>query len=264
MTVRLKFDGLGVMEFLDAMRLHVSPEEWIIACREGRLRRRDVPVAPDMVLRSGDYLVHHLPATIEPAVANDIRILFEDDWLVVVNKPAPLPIHSCGRFHRNPLVFMLGLVYAPLKLRPVHRLDSDTSGVQVLAKTAPSARLVQPQFEQGLVRKKYVAKVHGAPVEDHFECRTPISREMGPGGVRVTASEGDSAHTEFRVLCRLPAGETLIEAIPHTGRTNQIRAHLWSLGLPIVGDPMYGAPEERSHRNPSMALRAVELRYEDP
>lgn len=269
-TVPLKFDGLSVMQLLEGLRLHVSPEEWVTACREGRLTRRDVPVTPETVVRSGDYLVHHLPATIEPAVANDIRVLFEDDWLVVVNKPAPLPIHSCGRFHRNTLVFMLGLVYAPLKLRPVHRLDSDTSGVQVLAKTAPSARLVQPQFEQGSVQKKYVAKVYGAPVEDHFECRTPMSREMGPGGVRVTASDGDSAHTEFRVLCRLPGGETLIEAIPHTGRTNQIRAHLWSLGLPIVGDPIYlrdgglGELKSTDVGTPPLCLHAAELVMHHP
>ena len=120
------------------------------------------------------------------------------------------------------------------------------------------------------MRKKYVAKVHGAPVEDHFECSTPISREMGPGGVRVTASEGDSAHTEFRVLCRLTGGETLIEAIPHTGRTNQIRAHLWSLGLPIVGDPIYlrdGALGELKSTDvgaPALCLHAAELVMQHP
>lgn len=269
-TVPLKFDGLCVREFLDAMRLHVSPEEWMVACREGRLTRRDEPVSLETIVRAGDYLVHHLPATIEPAVAKDIRVLFEDDWLVVVNKPAPLPIHSCGRFHRNTLVYMLGLVYAPLKLRPVHRLDSDTSGVQVLAKTGPAARLVQPQFENGAVRKKYVARVYGAPAEERFECRTPMSREMGPGGVRVTASEGDSAHTEFRVLSRLADGETLLEAIPHTGRTNQIRAHLWSLGLPIVGDPIYlrdgalGELKSTEFGAARLCLHAAELVMQHP
>ncbi len=238
-TVPLRFDGMCVLEFLEAMRTHLLPEEWIAACREGRLTRRSDPVTPETKLRSGDYLLHHIPATIEPAVANDIRILYEDDALVVVNKPAPLPIHSCGRFHRNTLIYMLELVYAPLKLRPVHRLDSDTSGVQVLAKTAEAARKTQIQFEQGLVSKRYLARVHGLPSEDQFECRLSISQDFAAGGVRIPGVEGDTAHTEFQLVRRLPDGTSLLEVTPHTGRTNQIRAHLWALGMPIVGDPIY-------------------------
>jgi UPF0176 protein len=257
-TVPLQFDRMNVLEFLESMRLHLSPEQWITACREGRLTRRDDPVTPETKLRSGDHLLHHVPATTEPPVNADIRVLYEDDALVVVNKPAPLPIHSCGRFHRNTLIYILNLVYAPLKLRPVHRLDSDTSGIQILAKTSTAARLVQPQFEQGRVRKSYLAKIHGHPPANHFECKLPIAREHGPGGIRVTSEDGDEAHTEFRVLDRLAGNTTLVEAIPHTGRTNQIRLHLWSLGFPIVGDPIY-LPSRQLGELQSTALGAPPL-----
>lgn len=238
-TVPLRFDGMDVIEFLEAMRTHLSPEEWIAACREGRLTRRSDPITPQTKVRAGDYLLHHIPATTEPAVASDIKVLYEDDALVVVSKPAPLPIHSCGRFHRNTLIYMMELVYSPLKLRPVHRLDSDTSGVQVLAKSAEAARKTQIQFEKGQVSKRYLARVHGHPSVTHFECRLSISQDSAAGGVRVPGQEGESAHTEFHLIRRLDDGTSIVEVTPHTGRTNQIRAHFWALGMPIVGDPIY-------------------------
>jgi UPF0176 protein len=269
-TVPLRHDGLSLIEFLEAMRTHLAPAEWIAACQKGRLTRRGERLAPDSIVRAGDYIVHHLPATIEPTVSGDIRVIFEDDAVIVVNKPAPLPVHSCGRFHRNTLSYLLGVAVAPLKLRLVHRLDSDTSGVQVLAKTAQAARKIQLQFEQGQVRKKYVAKIHGHPLRDYFECQLPISREMGPGGVRVTAEEGDSAHTEFHVISRQAEGTALLEVIPHTGRTNQIRAHLWALGFPIAGDPIYqregklGELRSTEFGEPPLCLHAAELEFVNP
>jgi RluA family pseudouridine synthase len=221
-------------------------------------------------MRSGERLFHTLPATREPDVAADIRILHEDDALVVIDKPAPLPMHPCGRFHRNTLSYILGEVFQPLVLRPAHRLDADTSGVVVFSKTRQIARLLQSQFAAGQVRKKYFARIHGRPAQVTFECDAPLSAQPGEDGVRLPADTGAPAQTHFRRLREFADGTTLLEVEPRSGRTNQIRAHLWHLDLPIVGDPIYragrqlGAAQTRELSDPPLCLHAASITLAHP
>ena len=177
---------------------------------------------------------------IEPPVNADIRIVFEDEFLVAVNKPAPLPMHACGRYHRNSLVWILNQVYHPQKLRPLHRMDANTSGLVLLGRTRRVARIIQAQFEAGTVDKVYLAHVRGQPLADAFGADMPVSRQPGPGGTRSVDDDGLPAVTEFTVRERYDDGTSLVEARPLSGRTNQIRLHLAELGLPVVGDPLYG------------------------
>jgi 23S rRNA-/tRNA-specific pseudouridylate synthase len=131
-------------------------------------------------------------------------------------------------------------VYAPQKPRPAHRLDANTSGLAVFTRTATFARALQPQFERGEVQKRYLARVIGHPPGDRFACSAPIAAAAGHAGARVVdEATGAPAHTEFEVLARLPDGTAVLSVTPHTGRTNQIRVHLWHLGWPVRGDAMY-------------------------
>lgn len=223
-----------------------------------------VPLAP------GQLFQQHYPGTTEPDVSTDIQILYEDTALVVVNKPAPLPMHPCGRFNKNSLISFLTDVYHPQKLRIAHRLDANTTGVAVLTRTGAVARQVQPQFEQGRVEKRYLALVHGHPAEDQFICEEPIGTSRVRGGGRRVEEGGQSARTDFIVRKRNDDGTALMEVSPRTGRTNQIRLHLWHLGLPIVGDPMYqqnGVMQERQTLaidEPPMCLHAWEVTFCHP
>jgi RluA family pseudouridine synthase len=211
-----------------------------------------------------------MPATVEPDVAVGIEILHEDDMIVVVHKPAPLPMHPCGRFNRNSLSYVLGLVYQPLHLRPAHRLDADTSGIVVFAKTREIVRKLQPQFEKGTVAKRYVARVQGCPARSEFECHRAIQMNPGPDGVRLPDENGVQASTQFRVRRKFEDGTTLLDVEPLTGRTNQVRAHLWILGLPIVGDPIYlrdqrlGPVQSLSIQDPPLCLHAVSIEFDHP
>jgi RluA family pseudouridine synthase len=212
-----------------------------------------------------------LPAVIEPAVNMDVRILHEDEAIVVVNKPAPLPIHSGGRFYRNTLQWLLYDVYSPQKLRPAHRLDANTSGVQVLTRTQHFAGRVQDQFAQAGVEKVYLARVNGHPDADGFACDAPISKEPGKLGSRsVDPVAGQPAHTDFRVLRRFDDGTALLEARPRTGRTNQIRIHIAHLGWPVCGDPAYlgdnevGETQTLSVDAPPLCLHALEITFKHP
>lgn len=269
-NVPLRLDGLELLDFLDAMRTHLSREDWRAAAVDGRLMRAGTPVRPGDVVRAGDRLLHTMPATREPDIAADIRVLYEDDAIVVVNKPAPLPMHPCGRFNRNSLSYILNLAYAPLRLRPAHRLDADTSGVAVLGKTRSVAGRLQPQFEAGKVEKRYLARVVGHPSDEAFECDFALSVAPGPDGVRLPDDAGGPAVTRFRVWERCEDGTSLLEVEPLTGRTNQIRVHLWSLGMPIVGDPIYqpegrlGGAKTLALGDPPLCLHSSSIAFEHP
>jgi len=238
-SVPLRLDGMELLDFLDAMKTHLSRQLWQEAAESGRLVCRGEAARPGRIVRSGERFFHKMPATVEPGVSVDIEVLHEDDNIVVINKPAPLPMHPCGRFSRNTLTYILDMVYHPLKLRPLHRLDADTTGVVVLGKTRGITRNLQKQFESGQVNKTYLARVHGHPIDDTFECNVPLSTAPGEAGARLPHDNGAPSRTRFRVRQRLSDGTAVLEVQPLTGRTNQIRIHLWTLGYPILGDPIY-------------------------
>lgn len=267
-----KFDQTTLFDFLMGQHGHMGEHYWREAIEQGRIIKRGKPVPADRVLRAGNQLTHMQVATTEPNVNADIEILHEDDGIVVVNKPAPLPIHPSGRFNRNTLEWILREVFAPAKLRPAHRLDANTPGVVVFCRTRQISQRVQPQFENGTVEKVYLARVNGHVEWEDFTCDAPISREATEcGGRTVPASEeeGLSATTRFHKLEEFSDGTTLLQVIPETGRTNQIRVHLWHMGLPIVGDPLYlpnqqlGEVQTRSDAEP-MCLHAHQLTLDHP
>jgi RluA family pseudouridine synthase len=260
LSVPLRFDRMELLEFLDAMHTHLSRDHWIEICNQHRLTCRGEAVQPGRIMRAGERLLHLMPATVEPDVATDIRILHEDDAIVVVHKPAPLPMHPCGRFNRNSLSHLLNLVYHPGCVRPAHRLDADTSGVVVFCKSKAIARILQPQFETGDVNKTYVARVHGTPATEQFECHAPLS----DSGIRLPDENGAASSTRFKLIRTCADGTSLLEVTPLSGRTNQIRAHLWSLNLPIVGDPIYRSSQQLSEAIPPDASRLRIARERTP
>ncbi len=263
-------DGHQAIDFLCALYIRMTREQWLDVFDRNQLHCDGRRMTPDEIVRAGQRLDHIIPETVEPAVNGDIQILHEDDALVVVNKPAPLPMHPCGRYNRHSLSWMLGEVYQRIKLRIVHRLDANTSGVVVLCKTSKFAAKVQRQFERGEVEKVYVAWIYGQPDADHFSSTKPISSQPGHAGVRLLDPMGLAARTDFCVLERCSDNTTLIEACPRTGRTNQIRVHLWGLGLPVLGDPMYlrdgniGSTQTLSVDDTPLCLHAKSISFKHP
>jgi UPF0176 protein len=244
--VPLDWDGATLLDFLAGILKHVPRDEWEKRCQAGRLLdRENASVSIGRRVKAGERYFVLQPGIVEPDVNADVRVLYEDEAILVLNKPAPLPVHPCGRFNRNTLQFILQQVYHPQKPRPAHRLDANTTGLIVCARTRYFAGILQPQFERGDVQKIYLARVAGQPDWDHRTCDAAIGQEPREIGKRkIDPEAGLPARTEFEVLARHGDGTTLLQARLLTGRTNQIRLHLRHLGFPVLGDPVYRADGE--------------------
>jgi len=244
-NVSLKFDRFKCLDMFLQLHGHVEDGYWEKEFELGRIVYKGQPISPDAIVRSGYRIEHLLPQTTEPSVSNEVDFLFEDDAIVVINKPAPLAMHPGGRFNRNTLNHFLDLIYEDCQLRITHRLDANTTGVVVYAKKRSIANAILPQFKNGTVEKSYLALINGNPDADTFNCDARIGRDAERAGTRRVSPSGDEALTEFEVLERCEEGRTLLLCRPKTGRTNQIRIHLSHLEFPIVGDPAYGREEDR-------------------
>ena len=142
-------DGLTLLAALQHMVGNVSAVEWTTEFALGRIvNLAQQPVAPSQIVRAGQRYQHRFPNVTEPAVNGDVEILHEDAALIVLNKPAPLPMHAGGRYYRNTLQHILNAAYHPQTPHPAHRLDANTTGLVLAARTREYAGGLHAQFAQ--------------------------------------------------------------------------------------------------------------------
>ena len=213
---------------------------------EGRTARASHRVVAG---ESIEVAVLQRPAMVAAPEDLPLELLLVDDDFVIVNKPAGMVVHAGAGHARgtlvNALLHRLGkLSGSGGALRPgiVHRLDRETSGAMIVARNDAAHENLAEQFRSRHVRKIYVLLVHGKMPRDSGSITLPISRDPHRR-TRMTArgKSGRHARTDWRVVARLERC-TLVEAVLHTGRTHQIRAHFAAIGHPVVGDTLYGAP----------------------
>jgi 23S rRNA pseudouridine1911/1915/1917 synthase len=240
--------------------------------RSGFVRLNEQATRPRQIVRSGDKinliepLVEKIEAVPEPI---PLDVLFEDDDLIVINKPAGLTVHPGAGQHEHTLVNALLSHCTTLsgiggKERPgiVHRLDKETSGCLVVAKNDIAHRELSKQFAARTVEKIYLALVAGklrkaAGIIDEKIGRHPVRRQR----MQVTSLRGRTATTEYRAI-RSSDQATLIECRLHSGRTHQIRVHLHHLGHPVLGDKIYAPRFAKNFRR--QMLHAWRLGFRHP
>jgi RluA family pseudouridine synthase len=179
------------------------------------------------------------------AIADDLvrRILTIDAHVLILDKPAGLAVHPGPATPHSLAAHLIalrqGFVREPA---PAHRLDRDTSGCLVLGRHPRALKKLAALFAEGKVAKTYWAIVDGAPADDAGEIDAPLAKvsTAADGWRMVVAPHGKAAVTRWRVLDRGP--RSLVEFVPLTGRTHQIRVHAATLGTPVAGDPVYGTP----------------------
>jgi len=243
-------EGQRLDRWLAGRLKHISRSRLQKLIVAGLIKLSGEPTKAGRLLQGGEELQLSVPAQAEARpVAETIfcEILAEDDDLIVVNKPSGLVVHPGAGHAQGTLVNALlqGRELAPVSGAPerpgiVHRLDRDTSGVMVVAKTELAYRSLVAQFKHREVSKRYLACVRGAFSEEEGLIEAAIGRDPHQRQrMKVVAQRGKPAVTEFKVLRRRPE-RTLLEVHPLSGRTHQIRVHLSSIGHPILGDRLYG------------------------
>ena len=229
----------------------------------GRVGRIADPVAPTDVVEIAGVLENALV----PA-AMTLPIVYEDDDLIVVDKPAGMHVHPIGPYRDGTVINAL-LSHAGARIdqpwarwrpRPAHRLDRATSGLLIVAKHAETHDAMRLAFERDEIRRRYRAVVDGVVATDRGTIDGPLARDPALPYRRAIVGDGEPAITHYTVVERRPA-HTVVELTLETGRTHQIRAHLASIGHPIVGDTLYATGDASAS---AIELRAFELAFTHP
>ncbi|KAI9831311.1 MAG: hypothetical protein M1819_005085 [Sarea resinae] len=242
------------------------------AIERGNVVINGKPVTTTTLVRNGDIISHTLHRHEPPVTASPIGIVHEDNDMIVINKPAGVPVHPAGRYNYNSVVEIMraerGYGWNPL---PCNRLDRLTSGVMFIGKHAAAAEDLSRQIKGRTVKKEYIARVMGEFPEGEVLCEQPILQISPKLGLNRVRANGKEARTVFKRLAYYPPrpqssstnkpssqspepkpddsnaqfpwqrlqGYSIVRCLPLTGRTHQLRVHLQFLGHPITNDPIY-------------------------
>jgi 23S rRNA pseudouridine1911/1915/1917 synthase len=232
--------GQTVLEYYTRHYRHSSQSEWQERIAAGQVLLNDrVPLAEEQ-LQTGQWLTYHRPPWKEPEVTLAFEILYEDEDLWVIAKPAGLPVLPGGGFLEHTLLWQLQQRYPQDTPIPIHRLGRGTSGLMLLARSPLARSHLTQQMRDRQIRKVYRALVGAGDLEDCFTITQPIGKLPHPtlGYVYGAIADGLTAHSKCQVLQRR-SNATLLEVTILTGRPHQIRIHLATVGYPLIGDPLY-------------------------
>ena len=235
-----EYCGLSIEEYFSKRFAYQSLEAWIEQIKNGDILVNGMTAETGYILKEGDRIITYAGIRQEPPADRRMQVIYEDLDMRVFNKPAPIPVHPSGRYFQNSMTEVLKQLYPEEIPRPVQRLDTITTGVIVFARTRETAAVLMGEFQGHRIKKEYLAMVEGEPKEKEFCIDAPIGVLKGSHrGVGDQVKNAKPAKTKIQWLSS-QNGRSLLKVVPLSGRTNQIRVHLSSYGLPIYNDKVYG------------------------
>jgi len=253
-------DGIKLGVYLKN-RLMMSRNGLIKVKKSGSLKVNGYKAHTDIIIKAGDKVEFELPDRNSENILPEfmpLDIIFEDDYLIVINKEAGIPTHPSRNHYMGTLANGLMCHWMEegrdITIRPVNRLDKNTSGLVIFAKSSHIQHLMSIEDYRSKITKEYLAVVQGVVGADSGTVDAPIAREKLHSIRRVVREDGAEAVTHYSVIERYEDC-SLLEIVPETGRTHQIRVHMAHLGYPLLGDELYGGSQERIKRHALHAHR---------
>jgi 23S rRNA pseudouridine1911/1915/1917 synthase len=264
-----KYDGQTLLAHLASLYPHSSPQDWQQTLNNGEVTLNGPTADGNESVTSGQTLVWNRPPWIEPDAPQHFEVLFDDPYLLAVNKPSGLPTLPGGGFMENTLLRLVQK-HTP-NANPVHRLGRGTSGIVLFAKTPQAASNLTANWNTTKIQKIYRALAQNIAQQDVYEILTPIGLIPHPrlGSVWAASPSGKPSKSLAKVISRTTS-TTTFEVTLYSGRPHQIRIHLASIGHPLVGDPLYGVTGQPLENHPGLPgdggyfLHAKFLNFEHP
>lgn len=274
-----QFAGSRADVFISRVFNDLSRSQIIKLIRGNNILINGAAIKPSRILAGGEVVTFDLPVVKDPSEPGpeeiDLKTIYEDDHIIVVDKPAGLVVHPGSGTHSGTLVNALLYHYPEIRetgerARPgiVHRLDKETSGVMVVARSDTSRNNLVEQFRQRKVEKEYIAIICGSPEKDSGVFTSGIGRHT-TNRIKMSSRTNSpkQAYTQWNVLGRY-GKYSLVKVVPKTGRTHQIRVHFSEAGFPVLEDSMYGGKRSSDgvtgHELGRHALHSHVLRFLHP
>ena len=237
-TVKKADEGKTLLELYATSFPYKTKEYWKEKIENGAILVNEKKIDANIPLKAGWITMHTTQNKTEPSIHTNINLVFENEDFLVINKPAPLPVHPSGRFYKNTLTYILEQTFPNINYKIVHRLDANTTGLLLLAKNKETANYFINHFKDKTIKKQYIALVEGEIKSAKTTINATIGKDKEKAGSRLLNNSGQKAETSLTVIKKF-ADKTLVLLEPKDGRTNQLRLHLASINHPIIGDLGY-------------------------
>jgi RluA family pseudouridine synthase len=244
-----KFKNLTVHKYLTSRFTYLTGQEWQQRLIQRRVFLNEKSCTGDEIVLSNDIISYNMTDFVEPPADLNYKIVYEDDWLLGIDKPGNLLVHHNGKSFRSNLIYQLRYVHSPAYLDAgiVNRLDRETSGIVIVAKNREALKKMNTLIKERKIYREYIALVYGIPIPPSGKIDLPIGKkENSKIKYRFCINGKNPKHalTRFTTIRVFKKRYSLLNLFPETGRTHQLRVHLHGIGHTILGDKLYGMTDD--------------------